>query len=158
MLRRAGFVFWKASGMWFPVEMPGGGSLNKTQQTEVLSEITVSTGSILLFPRFMPRYRTLQSLWSSKAAWGCMKNLAAVRSQITTWLMPGHRPFISQACIERQADVKLEFILFWMTIQASLKALDVFWVDELFWMTDLEDEDPDLLTDCCDVRVLEFWI
>lgn len=45
-----------------------GGSLDKSQQTEVQREITVPTGSILLFAGFMPRYRTLQSLLSSKAA------------------------------------------------------------------------------------------
>lgn len=68
----------------FYVEIPVGGSSSKTQQTEVQREIAISTGSLLLFPRFMARYRTLLSLLSSKAAWGCVKNQAAVRSQNTT--------------------------------------------------------------------------
>lgn len=44
----------------FYVEILVGGSLGETQQTETQREITISTGSVILFPRFMPRYRTLQ--------------------------------------------------------------------------------------------------
>lgn len=110
----------------FYVEIPVSGSLGETQQTGAQREITISTGSILLFPRFMLRYRTMQSLLSSKAAWGCMKTLAAKGSQNTPLSMPGHRPLVSEACIERQAHIELEHILFLMNIQASLKAPHVF--------------------------------
>lgn len=73
----------------FYVEIPVGGSLGETQQTEAQRGITISTGSTLLF------LGTLQSLLSSKAAWGCVKNQAVLRSQNTTLLMPGHRPLVS---------------------------------------------------------------
>lgn len=75
----------------FYVEIPVGGSLGKTQQTEVQAKITLFTGSVPLFPKFMAKYRSLQNLLSSRADWGCVKILAAVRSQNTTLLMPGHR-------------------------------------------------------------------
>lgn len=59
-------MFWKASVMClslvFYVEIPVGGSLGQTQQTEVQAKIIIFTGSVPLLPRLMARYRSLQSL------------------------------------------------------------------------------------------------
>lgn len=92
-------MFWKASGMrlsLFGVLYRNRSSLGKSQQSEVQVKITVFTGSLPSFPRFMDRHRSLQSV-KLKSQLGYMKMLVAVKPQ-NTLSMPGHSHFRTSYC------------------------------------------------------------